>query len=291
KKIYLIQNRPNYCYWGNRDMRDAQRDIEDSLPDVETIAKAVMPYYDGCHFEDSGFDALGDRLFLSLSRDFYSSTDTANLRSPNPIWAWWTHTDHHQIAILFSPSDAQLHATNDTVVDGINATLKDYLYPDDANTHVESILFDADTLFVNLDNPNNTQSIAYLPDQHYNGSDTAVYEGPWIVNQRGLGALLWYHLPIADAPFSGVAGNSPANDFSITPDPTSRSITIDASKFPGAAQVTMMSETGTILWRKSLAADHPDRITFDLGGEPSGCYVLQIVDGHLSSERKFILER
>lgn len=291
QKIYLLQIRPNGCDFGNPDMRDVQRAMGDSLHDVEPIASAALPAQNRCEYFDSGYRFMGDRFYLSLARDFYHATDTANLRSPNPIWAWWTHADHHQIAILFSPSDVQLHATNDTTVDGIFATLKDYLYPDDRSSHVESVSFADDTMFVNIDNPGKTQALQYLPDQWYNGSDTAVYEGPWIVNQRGLGALLWYHLPIADAPFSGVAGNSPANDFTITPDPTSRSITIDASKFPGIAQVTMMSETGTILWRKSLAADHPDRITFDLTGEPSGCYLLQIVDGHLSSERKFILER
>jgi|GEM_PF-2522332 len=291
EKIYLLQNRPNYCYWFNQDMRDAQRYIEDSLLDVETIAKAAMPYYDGCHFEDSGFDALGDRLFLSFARDFYHSADTDNLRSPNPIWAWWTHSDHSQAAILFSPRHAQVHATDDTTADGIFATLKDYLYPNDTDSHVESVEFDGDTLFVDLDHPGNTKSIAYLPDQHYNGNDTAVYEGPWIVNQRGLGALLWYNLAIADNVFSEVAAIPASRDFTIIPDPTARSITLDLSKFPGIAQVRLVTGAGAVVWRKSLPVGHSDKITFDLESESSGRYLLQITNGKISGEQKFILER
>ncbi|HET6401538.1 MAG TPA: LamG-like jellyroll fold domain-containing protein [Candidatus Kapabacteria bacterium] len=294
QKIYSLQIRPNYCTWGNIDMRDVQRWMGDSLPDVEPIAAAALPFQDGCHYYDSGYRFMGDRFYLSLARDFYHASDTANLRSPNAILAWWTHSDHSQAAILFSPSDAQLNTTDDTTVDGIFATLKDYLYPNDTSSHVGSVSFDADTMFVNFDNPGKTQTLQYLPDQHYNSSDTAVYEGPWIVNQRGLGALLWYHLLIADSPFSDVTGGGEAAhhaDFTITPDPASRSVTIDANEFRGPAQVTLLSETGATLWRKSLAVDHPDRVTFDLAGYASGCYLLHITNGRASAERKFILER
>ena len=291
KKIYVVQNRPNFCYWGNRDMRDAQRTVENSLPDVETIAKAAIAGYDGCHFTDPGFDALGDRLFSAFARDFYNSFDTAYLRSPNPLWASWTHPDHHQVAILFSPPDAVLHATNDTTVDGIFATLKDYLYPDDANSHVVSVAFNNDTMFIDLDNPGNTQSIAYLPDQRYNGSDSVVYEGPWIVNQRGLGALLWYHLPIQDQPYFNVVGTSAVPSFHIAPDPTSGSITVNMAGFDGPAQVRLISETGATVWNELLPADHPEDVTFDLRMEPSGCYLLQITNGTRFAQQKFILER
>src|SRR5665213_788127 len=291
QKVYLLQIRPNGCDFGNPGMRDVQRVMGDSLPDVEPMASAAIPYQNRCEYFDSGYRFMGDWFYQSLARDFYHVTDTGNLRSPNPIWAWWTDSGHRQIAILFSPPDAQLHATDDTTVDGIFAALKDYIYPNDASSHVESVSFDNDTMFVNLDNPGKTQALGYLPAQFYNGSDTPVYERPWIVNQRGFGALLWYHLPIADTPFSRVLAVIDSSNFQITPNPTSRSITIDASEFPGAAQVTLLSETGAILWRKSLAADHAALITFDLAGEASGCYMLQITNGHTSSERKFILER
>src|SRR5581483_7545256 len=123
QKIYLLQIRPNYCTFGNLDMRDVQRHMEDSISVVEPLAAAALPFQDGCHYYDSGYRFMGDRFYRSLARDFYHAIDTANLRSPNATWAWWTRSDHSQVGIIFSPWDAILRATDDTTVNGIFATL------------------------------------------------------------------------------------------------------------------------------------------------------------------------
>ena len=290
-KIYLAQNRPNYCYWGNIGMRDVQRMIGDSLPGVETIAKAAIPYFDGCHFLDSGFDALGDRLYLSFARDFYYANDTMGLRCPEAIGAYYSNPDHTQIAILFSPPYDVLHATDDTTVDGISSTLKDYLYLDDTSVHVASISFDVDTLFVNLDKAGAEQSIGYLPDQYYNGSDSVIYEGPWIVNSHRFSVLLWSDLPISNTPLSVNEPVNPIPDAEIIPNPASRSISIDASALTGPVEATLITETGAIVFRESFPADHLSQLVFDLSGESSGCYLLRLSNGSSSIEKKFILER
>jgi len=290
-KIYVLQNRPNFCYWGNIDMRDVQRMMGDSLQGVETIAKAGIPYYDGCHFLDSGFDAVGDRLFLPFARDFYHSTDIADIRSPKTMGSYFSKPDHSQIAILFSPYDVQLHATSDTTVGGIFAKLTDYLYPDDTAVHVESISFDGDTMFVNLDKAGTMHSIDYLPDQYYNGSNSVIYEGPWIVNSRGFAALLWYHLPISDQPLSVSDKPSQILDAEIIPNPASREVSIDASELSGPIEAMLLAETGAIVWKKNLAADHPAILSFDLSDRSSGCYLLRLSNGRTGIERKFILER
>jgi hypothetical protein len=291
QKIYLLQMRPNYCDFGNIAMRDVQRTMGDSIPSVEPIASAAMQNQTGCHYNDDGYREMGDRFYLEFARDFYHATDTVNLRSPNAINAWYSKPDYSQIAILFSPPDAKLQMTDDTTVDGIFATLKDYLYLDDTSTHVQSVAFDDDTLFVNFDKASKAQSIQYLPDQWYNGSDSVVYEGPWIVNSRGFGALLWYDLPISGEPLSV---NEPATsipDVAIIPDPASRSISIDASALTGPIEATLISETGAIVWRNFLPADHPASLEFDLSDEGSGCYFLRLSNANTSIERKFILER
>jgi hypothetical protein len=273
-------------------MRDVQRAMGDSIPSVEPIASAAMPNQTGCHYDDDGYRAMGDRFYLELARDFYHATDTSNLRSANAIGAWYSKLDHTQIAILFSPPDAQLHATDDTTVDGIFATMKDYLYPDDTSTHVQSIAFDNDTLFVNLDKSSNAQSIQYLPDQEYNGSDSVIYEGPWIVNSRGFGALLFYDLPISGEPLSVSEPTNSNPEAEIIPNPASHSISIDASTLvAGPIDATLLSETGAVMWQKTFQFDHPSPLVFDLSGEASGCYLLRLSNGSSSLERKFILER
>ncbi len=291
QKIYLLQIRPTGCDFGNPDMRDVQRVMGDSLHDVEPIAEAAIPYQNRCEYFDDGYRSMGDRFYLEFARDFYHAVDTQNLRSANAIGAWYSKIDHSQVAILFSPPDVQLHATDDTTVDGIFATLKDYFYTDDISTPVQSIAFDDDTLFVNFDKPSNARSIQYLPDQWYNGSDSVVYEGPWIVNSRGLGALLWYDLPISDQPLSVDEQSDSIPNAQIIPNPASRSISIDASALMGPVEAMLFAETGAIVWRNTFPADHPSSLQFDLSDESSGCYLLRLSNANSSIERKFILER
>ncbi len=291
QKIYLLQIRPTGCDFGNPGMRDVQRVMGDSLHDVEPVAEAAIPCQNRCEYFDSGYRFMGDRFYLEFARDFYHATDTMNLRSANAIGAWYSKPDHSQIAILFSPPDAKIQATDDTTVDGIFASLKDYLYLDDTSTHIQSITFDDDTLFANFDKASDAQSIQYLPDQWYNGSDSVVYEGPWIVNSRGFGALLWYDLPISNEPLSVNEPVTSLPDVEIIPDPASRSISIDASALAGPIEATLVSETGAIVWQNALPADHPSSLEFDLSNESSGCYLLRLSNESSSIERKFILER
>jgi hypothetical protein len=290
QKVYLLQNRPNNCYFGNIDMRDVQRAMEDSIPNVEPVSAAAIPYNDGCHYYDDGYRALGDRFYQEFARDFYGATDTMNLRSANALGAWYSKPDHSQIAILYLPRDVKLHVTDDTTIDGVTATLKDYLIPNDTTTHVQSIRFDDDTMFVNFDKPSGAQSIDLLPDQFDIRSDSVVYQGPWIVNGRGIAALLWYHLPISDQPLSVASQPSSISEAEIIPNPTSQNISIDASQLSGPVEATLVAETGAIVWQKNLPSDHPASLEFDLSDQSSGCYFLRLSNGRSTMERKFILQ-
>ncbi len=135
---------------------------------------------------------------------------------------------------------------------------------------------------------NRSWSIIYVPTPAADSAPLAVVDP---VSGDTIFATAFWHLPVSSVPLSVFDRASSTTDFQLTPDPASRSITVDASEFPGPAQVTLLSETGATLWRKSLAADHFDRVTFDLTGYASGCYLLQITNARASAERKFILER
>ncbi len=288
QKIYLIQLRPNGCYFGNIDMRDVQRAMGDSLKDVEPIAAAAIPGQDGCHYSDSGCIARGDRFFASVSRDFYGSTDTADLRSPNAIFAYYTNANHNQIAILFSPRGVSLHKTNDTVVNGFLGKLEDNLYTDDISVRVQSVSFDLDTMFVDLDKTTNATTIAYLHDQHYAGSDTVIYEGPWIVNSRGYGALLWYHLPIHWWPLA-VRPDAPNASLAVYPNPTAHSVQIDWPQATGALHAHIINELGAVVWSQSMGFSG-STVTLDFGPLPAGAYVLELTSGSLRERRKILIE-
>ncbi len=290
QKVYLLQIRPNFCGFGNIDLRDVQRSMGDSIPFVEPIASASIPYQDGCHYHDDGYRAMGDRFYVEFARDFYHAVDTSDLRSANALGAWYSKPDHSQIAILYSPRGVQLHVTDDTTRYGLTATMKDYLIPDDTTTHVQSVAFDVDTMFVNFDKPSSAGSINLLPDQFDLGSDSVVYQGPWVVNNRGYAALLWYHLSISNEPLSVSVPTNMVSDIQIIPNPASHTISIDASILSGSVEATLLSETGAEVWQKTFPADHSPSLVFDLSGESSGCYLLRLRNGRSSIERKFILE-
>ncbi len=277
QKVYLTQNRPNYCGWGNIDLRDVQRMIPASIPGVEAISTGNIAGQDGCHFHDRGYDALGDRLFASLARDFYNATDTNDLRSPNAIYAYYTDPSHTRIAILFTPRGVQLSSTSDTIVAGKLQTLKDYLYPDDTTSHVGSLSFSRDTLFINLEHASNAQSIGYLPDQYYNGTDS-IYEGPWIVNSRGIGALLWHHLPISNTPMAVSSSQEVITTSEIYPNPATRSIRINAGELSPPITIKFVSESGDLVRTAKLTTSEGNTLVIDCEGLAPGTYMLELSD-------------
>lgn len=272
QKIYVIQMRPNYCDWGNIDMRDVQRGMQDSFQNIESIASAAIPYHDGCHYYDSGYLARGDRFFASYARDFLHATDTGELRSPNASWAWYTDPEHREAAVLFRPSGVQLRATNDTLVAGQLQTLKDYFFTDDTSLKVSAVSFRRDTMFLEFDRSSSARSIAYLPDQFYRGSDS-VYEGPWIVNSRNYAALLWHTLTIHDGPMD-VEQIPSAHPIAVYPNPSTNAATIDLSNSNGKVRLRVINELGVVLRFQTVVGGILQRIDYD--GLAPGIYRLEV---------------
>jgi hypothetical protein len=271
RKIYLMQLRPNGCYFGNIGMRDIQRWMPDSLHDVETIAAAAIPGQDGCHYTDSGYIARCERFFLPYARDFLGATDTSELRSPNPVWAWYRNPQHQNLAVLFRPAGCVLHATNDTVVAGKLQQLKDYLYTDDTFAKVTEVSFDGDTMFITFDRASSANSIGFTPDQFYYHTDS-VYEGPWIVNSRGYGALLWHDLEIHTDPMS--VFSIPPTSVSIYPNPSTESATIDLTSVEGRIQIKLINDLGQIVREESVNGGTSTKL--DYFGLSAGVYRLLV---------------
>jgi hypothetical protein len=158
----------------------------------------MFAHQDGCHFHDDGFASIADQLSPMIARDFYRSMDTVGISSPNIVKAFYTTVENTEIALVFSPNNSGISSTNDTIVNGISATIKDYFYPEDQEGKVKSIRFSGDTVFLTLYSPSNAKFISHIPDRYYNGSDSVFYEGPWLTSSRGVGALIFYHFPIDD---------------------------------------------------------------------------------------------
>ncbi len=214
QKIYVMQVRPGCTLGFGADVRDLLRTLQDSFPNVESVSTMGLPGHDGCHFDSTGYKQLGDQLFRLLARDFYGSSDVAQISSPNIIQAYYTNSAHSQIGLTFTPSETRFVIPSDTTVGGIPASIKDYFYLNDSGEVVKSISTVRNRIFIELIQSSSARLINYLPDKYYNHT-SAIYEGPWLENTRGVGAFSFYHVPIVDSAQAGVSVNNDVSPLSL----------------------------------------------------------------------------
>jgi hypothetical protein len=197
KKIYLLQTRMGCTAGFSADLRELQRNLQDSFPNLESFATMGLPGHDGCHFASQGYSLLGDMLFNLYARDFHGSHDTLQISSPNIRKAYFTDSIKNTIVLEFSPKETQFDIRGDTNINGVHADIKDYFYLNDTAKVVRTITSSGNKIFLDLKRPSSAFFISYLPDKFYNDTNVT-YEGPWLLNTRGLGAFSFYHVPIID---------------------------------------------------------------------------------------------
>jgi len=199
QKIYTVQIHPG-C--GGGSTHSQLREVERIMPEivknvkVETIAASGLPGHDGCHYAFVGYQTLGEQLYKQYDRDFFGAKDTVAISSPNISEAFFTDAKKERIALVFKPKLTIMHAQADTIVSGIEASLKDYINLSD-NSKIMSIECVNDTVFLNLDRGSKAETITYVPELYYNDS-YVIYEGPWLFNQRNMGALTFDQFPIVE---------------------------------------------------------------------------------------------
>lgn len=196
QKIYVVQIRPSTCGKKDQDtLREIQRGF-DGFSKVVMHASNGISFFDGCHYETDGYKILGSQLFQLIARDFYGSTDTLGIQSPNLDKAYYSSASGDEITLLFNTTTTNtIVVPPDTLMNGIKASIKDYLLVDGRSGIIESIQGVANTLIVKLKQPLKGQRISYLPNTTYHNT-SMVYNGPWFTTQRGVGILSFYQVPI-----------------------------------------------------------------------------------------------
>ena len=137
-----------------------------------------------------------------IARDLYGSTDSLHVAPPDVIQATYAGSAYDEIHIEF----------DDDVVwqaDTLGHTLKNYFFLNDEWGLVESGEVDADgrTVKLYLTEPTAASTLTYLPNAYYHNSGLA-YEGPWLRNSRGIGALSFYQFPISGSAAVGAGTES-----------------------------------------------------------------------------------
>jgi hypothetical protein len=195
KKIYVMQIRPGCITGESAALRELERTLPDSLANIVAVSTMAVPEHDGCHYRINGYQELGNQVYRLIDRDFYRSTDTAGIGGPNIKKAFYTDPSRKSVAIVFKEKGEAIVIPHDTIVGGINASIKDYFYLGSDTGAVASMSSNHDTLFLLLKSASYPTYISYLPDMYYN-STKVIYEGPWVTNERGIGAFSFWHVPI-----------------------------------------------------------------------------------------------
>lgn len=273
QKTYMLQMRPSYCAnLYSEHMRDLQRRLQDSLPDLETISPTPWIHYDGCHFDDEGQKLVGEKLYLPFARDFYGLEDTIGLRSPTIRQAYYTDSNYGQLALEFSPPSTQVTIGQDTSILGMHAALVDYIYLDSLTGKIQAATTVGNRVILKLKEPYLASKISYVPDRHYHGTEI-IYQGPWIYSQKGFGALTFHNVPVSLT--RGVTEDG--GDSRVFPNPASDQITFTHDK-GGTIEVRIFDIHGrSVIDEKYTFSQTATSSKLDVRKLPNGTYFLRLV--------------
>lgn len=278
QKVYMVQIRPGCASFASHDLlRDVQRAMQDSLPKLEVMAAVALPGHDGCHYTSVGYTALGNNLYRLVDRDFYNSTDTVAVSAPSLYRAYFTGTDRRQLALVFKPSNSNIIPQQGITVGGVAQLLEDHIYLD-GGVKISSIEASADTVFLNLAGTSNALRVSYTPAVYYNGTST-IYQGPWIVNTRGVGALTFANFPITDKLSTDVPfgpSSSALRSVIVSPNPASTDATILLPQSGLAVQsIEVVGSNGTV-YSIPLTNHNDTQVSFSTQSLPTGTYMVRV---------------
>ena len=185
-------------------VREYQRQSKTIFGDNEPIATVGLPDYQGLHYGEGGYRQFGQELYRLVARDFYGSADTSNIASPNLQRLYYSTPEQDEITLEFE-SGQEVHWPADTTITNpktgnqYKQSLANFVYadyPTGESGFVKSVTEQGNRLILKLTKPTTAKHLTYLPS-FYQDSEVGYYVGPVIRNRRGMRALTFYQVPIA----------------------------------------------------------------------------------------------
>ncbi len=296
-KIYVFQIHPGNCGGAQQDyFRNEQRNFKLLFPEVSVMATNGLVGHDGCHYNDDGYLQMASWIYPLLERDFYSRTDTVDIDAPDLLNAHYTDQNHAQIALEF---DQPVIWPEDT----LGASMKDYFYLDGVEGLIENgyTMNDGYTVVLQLTSARDVSSVTYLPSFSYNHAPLHIYEGPWIRNTRGVGALSFFEAEVGAAPSAVVESKN--NDgnlylFQNSPNPFNPSTQICYTAGTNRqTSVRVKLSVYNVLGQHVLTLVDEEQkpgqhtVRFDGRHLPGGVYWYRLQAGGISQIRKMVLLR
>ncbi len=191
--VYVFQLHPGSCGGDAQDrLRDIQRRFPESFSKVEMMSTVGLDGHDGCHYNDDGYLQMAEWVYGLVKRDFYDDTDTLYVAPPDVLDVYFTDANQNQVAVQF---DQPVVWPADT----LGAAMEEYFYLDGNSSNIDTGYTDnndASIVYLDLLSNSNAAKLTYLPNHSYNGKPLQVYQGPWIRNERGIGALSFYEVTV-----------------------------------------------------------------------------------------------
>lgn len=202
KKVYVTQTgiQPEITSKLAPTLRDFHRRTAQLYPDVETVTTIGLKEFDGIHYGSGGHVQFARNLYPLVNRDFYHSTDTLQIQSPDPQRIYYSNPERTQVTLEFDV-DQQLIFQNQVSVtsrlNGWNVTyhMRDFMYFDGVNNQLDSGWAEGYKVHLKLKQPSSARKLTYLPD-YFPSTHTDVYPGPYMLNQRNQYAFSFYEVPI-----------------------------------------------------------------------------------------------
>ncbi len=196
EKIYVFQIRPGCGGNIQGRFREVQRTLPELLQvtDITLMSTTGIPGHDdGCHYSLSGYQTMAQWIFNVIAADFYGSTDTLEIFPANIIAVNFIR-EQQELHLKFEDSGSLIWPDE---MSGLR--MEDYFYLDGYFGMIDSGYASGDSVVLKLKGQQYIDKITYLPDVKDN-TGLVTYEGPWVTNSRGIGALSFYEFPVTNPP-------------------------------------------------------------------------------------------
>ncbi|MBL8026190.1 MAG: T9SS type A sorting domain-containing protein [Fibrobacteres bacterium] len=248
QRVFVYQIRPGCNYDGQDIIREAQRKSPFNRSDIRIMSTTNIPYHDGCHYDTAGYRIMGEQMSRIIQREFCNYSDTVGIDAPDIVRAYFRDAYKKQLVLEWTQpvtftSDSNGHTPSEAFSIGKSWGVVDSVKTDSAAK--QTVLY--------LKSSTDSTTVSYTPDRFYTGT-TNPFEGPWLVNGRGIGALTFYRFPITTNGTSVALNRSITSHLTVlaSPNPFNKSICIHSAGVDRINVVEILTPAGQIVKRLNM---------------------------------------
>lgn len=186
--VVVIQIRPGCGGTEHALLRDDQRRLQDIYNDVIVHTACALPGHDGCHFQSTGYRLLGDQLFR-IYRDVEEGVETSVAQAPT-VHRVRSDVGTGDVTITMRYAESIL-----VTEDQARPLTSAFFFNSDESLHPDSVWIEGTTVILRPPATTSPTTVSYVPSKN-DASTNALYQGPWLTDEIGVGALTFHDLPV-----------------------------------------------------------------------------------------------